>query len=145
MGCNVSFFCLAFIILFIQPRFGFGRPIINQETLEMISDGIQEQKESDNLIHLKQKLVLENTCTEAYGFLPCSNTVLGNVFLVLVYGYLMFMAAKLMSCGSEILLQVLGPGLVGGLFLPVLSSLPDAAIVLGKLLFASWNFSRVCD
>ncbi|KAK4255573.1 hypothetical protein QN277_008559 [Acacia crassicarpa] len=103
----------------------------------MVSDGVQDRKESSNLIRLNQKLVSEDTCTEAYGFLPCTTTVLGNVFLVLVYGYLMFMAAKLMSRGSEILLQILGPGIIGGLFLPVLSSLPDAAIILASGLSGS--------
>ncbi|XP_028807819.1 sodium/calcium exchanger NCL-like [Neltuma alba] len=135
MGWKISFICL--VILLILPRFIFGRPIINQEALEVVSDGVQDQKESTNLIYLKQKLVSADTCTEPYGFLPCTNTVLGNVFLVLVYSYLMFMVAKLMSCGSEVLLQILGPGLVGGLFLPVLSSLPDAAIILASGLSGS--------
>jgi hypothetical protein len=49
-----------------------------------------------------------------------------------VYSYLMFLGAKLLSEGSEILLKILGPGIIGGLFLPVLSSLPDATIILGK-------------
>jgi ABC-type spermidine/putrescine transport system permease subunit II len=44
----------------------------------------------------------------------------------------MFLGAKLLSDGSEILLEILGPGIIGGFFLPVLSSLPDATIILGK-------------
>lgn len=49
---------------------------------------------------------------------------------MLVYGYLMYSAAKWLSSGSEILLEILGPGIVGGLFLPVLTSLPDAMLIL---------------
>lgn len=135
MGCKITFLCL--IVLFILPSFSLGRPIINQGTLELISDGVQVQKESRNLVHLNQKLISADTCTEAYESLPCTTAVLGNVFLVLVYGYLMLMAAKFMSCGSEILLQIVGPGLVGGLFLPVLSSIPDAAIILASGLSGS--------
>ncbi|PKI42579.1 hypothetical protein CRG98_037024 [Punica granatum] len=76
--------------------------------------------------------LLDVSCDETYGFLPCTSTILGNVFLILVYGYMMFVSAKLLSDGSEILLQVLGPGIIGGLFLPILSSLPDAAIILAS-------------
>lgn len=81
------------------------------------------------------RLVSSDDCDQTYGFLPCTTTVWGNVFLILVYGYLMFVAAKQLSNGSEILLQILGPGIIGGLFLPILSSLPDATIILGKLGF----------
>lgn len=100
----------------------------------MVSDGVRDHGEP-SLIYLN-RLSSTDTCTEAYGFLPCTTNVLGNVFLIVVYGYLMFLAAKSLSAGSEILLQILGPGIVGGLFLPVLSSLPDATIILGKLLFS---------
>lgn len=80
-------------------------------------------------------LVSSDDCDQTYGFLPCTSTVWGNVFLILAYGYLMFLSAKLLSDGSEILLQIVGPGIIGGLFLPVLSSLPDATIILGKLVY----------
>lgn len=45
-------------------------------------------------------------CEETYGVLPCSESVGGNVFLLLGYGYLLFIAAKLISEGSELLLEV---------------------------------------
>ncbi|KAI4333868.1 hypothetical protein L6164_018623 [Bauhinia variegata] len=35
--------------------------------------------------------------------------------LIFVYGYLMFLAAKSLSAGREILLQILGPGVIGHL------------------------------
>ncbi|MFS7980386.1 putative EF-hand domain, sodium/calcium exchanger membrane region, EF-hand domain pair [Helianthus anomalus] len=69
-------------------------------------------------------------CEQTYGFLPCNTTVLGNLFLVLVYGYLMFLAATFLSSGSELMLEILGPGIVGGLFLPILGALPDAMLIL---------------
>ena len=73
----------------------------------------------------------EESCEESYGFLPCTTSVLGNLFLIIVYGYLMFLAAKYLSTGSELLLEILGPGIVGGLFLPALGALPDAMLILG--------------
>ena len=72
-------------------------------------------------------------CEMTYGFLPCTGTALGNLFLVLAYGFLMFKAATHLSAGSELLLQILGPGVVGGLFLPILGALPDAMLILGPL------------
>ncbi|KAJ6301733.1 hypothetical protein OIU77_015947 [Salix suchowensis] len=80
--------------------------------------------------HLALKSSAEETCEQTYGFLPCTTTVIGNLFLILVYGYLMFFAATYLSSGSELLLQILGPGIVGGLFLPVLGALPDALLIL---------------
>ncbi|KAJ7948715.1 Calcium-binding EF-hand [Quillaja saponaria] len=61
---------------------------------------------------------------------PARLTVLGNLFLILIYGYLMFLAATFLSNGSELLLEILGPGIVGGLFLPILGALPDAMLIL---------------
>ncbi|MQM20107.1 hypothetical protein Taro_053121 [Colocasia esculenta] len=72
----------------------------------------------------------EEACEQTYGVLPCTNTAVGNLFLLLVYGYLMFLGATLLSNGSEMLLEVLGPGIVGGLFLPMLGALPDAILIL---------------
>nr|CAB3449460.1 unnamed protein product [Digitaria exilis] len=69
-------------------------------------------------------------CEMTYGFLPCTDTVAGNLFLVLAYGFLMFKAATYLSAGSELLLEILGPGIVGGLFLPILGALPDAMLIL---------------
>lgn len=50
--------------------------------------------------------------------------------MIIVYGYLMYVAATYLSNGSELLLEILGPGVVGGLFLPILGALPDAMLIL---------------
>jgi Ca2+/Na+ antiporter len=52
------------------------------------------------------------------------------IFLLLTYGYILFRASGFISDGAELLLLVLSPGLVGGLLLPLLGSLPDGLIVL---------------
>jgi hypothetical protein len=82
----------------------------------------------------------EEKCEQSYGFLPCTTTVLGNLFLVLAYGFLMYKAATFLSAGSELLLEIMGPGLVGGLLLPILGALPDALLVLGELVFRFVSF-----
>ncbi|KAK9078214.1 hypothetical protein SSX86_002271 [Deinandra increscens subsp. villosa] len=70
------------------------------------------------------------SCEQTYGFMPCTTTAPGNLFLILVYGYLMFLSATYLSAGSELMLEILGPGIVGGLFLPILGALPDAMLIL---------------
>jgi len=52
------------------------------------------------------------------------------LFLVLVYGFILYKSATLIADGSELLACVLDPGLVGGLLLPVMGAVPDCAIVL---------------
>ncbi|WJX73204.1 hypothetical protein P8452_57013 [Trifolium repens] len=95
-------------------------------TRDLISDG-------SNILRLPTDLPLhgeESTCEQTYGFLPCTTTVFGNLFLIIVYGFLMYTAATFLSNGSELLLEILGPGIVGGLFLPILGALPDAMLIL---------------
>ena len=58
----------------------------------------------------------------------------------------MYLAATYLSNGSELLLEILGPGIIGGLFLPILGALPDAMLILGnfKALFFPWNILLCC-
>ncbi|KAK4741731.1 hypothetical protein SAY87_025319 [Trapa incisa] len=114
-----------------------SRPIIlTNSSSSLVYDGLTDVRHPSSGFILSG-LFSSESCDETYGFLPCTSTVLGNVFLILVYSYLMFLSAKLLSDGSEILLEVLGPGIIGGLFLPILSSLPDAAIILASGLSGS--------
>eukprot|EP00899_Mesostigma_viride_P029738 jgi/Mesvir1/994/Mv17534-RA.1 len=68
-------------------------------------------------------------CEEPYGLLPCSTSVGGSFFLMVAFGYILFMSAQMISEGSELLLEVLDPGLIGGLLLPLLGAFPDAALI----------------
>ncbi|KAK9265344.1 hypothetical protein L1049_027213 [Liquidambar formosana] len=94
----------------------------------LISDGVHEYPQYSSPFLLR--FSASDSCDQTYGFLPCTTTVLGNIFLILVYGYLMYLAATFLSGGSELLLQTLGPGIIGGLFLPILGALPDALLIL---------------
>ncbi|KAK8503590.1 hypothetical protein V6N13_009808 [Hibiscus sabdariffa] len=108
-----------------NARFITGR----SSPTDLVSDGISTVKNPPYLL-LKPLVSAEETCEQTYGFLPCTTTAIGNLFLILVYGYLMFLAATYLSSGSELLLEILGPGIVGGLFLPMLGALPDAMLIL---------------
>ncbi|KAI9086061.1 hypothetical protein K1719_032138 [Acacia pycnantha] len=97
----------------------------------LVSHGIRDSRDSpeDNLLRLSPP-VRKSSCEQTYGFLPCTTSVVGNLFLIIVYGFLMYKAATYLSNGSELLLEILGPGIVGGLFLPILGALPDAMLIL---------------
>jgi hypothetical protein len=46
------------------------------------------------------------SCEESYGFLPCSDSLGGNLALIAAYGYFLLLAAQFISNGSELLLEV---------------------------------------
>jgi hypothetical protein len=71
-------------------------------------------------------------CEEHYGVMPCSTSLGGNAALLAAYGYMLLQAAQLLSDGSELLLTVMSPGIIGGLVLPVLGAFPDALLIAGK-------------
>ncbi|OAE28587.1 hypothetical protein AXG93_2175s1710 [Marchantia polymorpha subsp. ruderalis] len=69
-------------------------------------------------------------CQSGYGFLPCSNIRSGSAFLLLVYGFIMFMAVEFLTKGSQLLLTVLDPGFVAGIVVPILKTLPATFLIL---------------
>ncbi|KAI3466070.1 hypothetical protein Pfo_022733 [Paulownia fortunei] len=115
---------LTFLFFLILCGFTYGRFISDQS--DLISDGIS----ASNVPSFLSLHAAEEACEQTYGFMPCTSTALGNLFLILVYGSLMFLAAKYLTTGSGLLLEILGPGIVGGLFLPILGALPDAMLIL---------------
>ncbi|KAE9456386.1 hypothetical protein C3L33_11712, partial [Rhododendron williamsianum] len=114
-------FLLSLLLLLLCAVVAHGR---------LISDGGLHQP--PELIRLKPSAAA-SSCDQTYGFLPCTTTVLGNLFLILAYGYLMYLGATYLTSGSEMLLEIVGPGIIGGLFLPILGALPDAMLILEGL------------
>ncbi|KAF3326862.1 Sodium/calcium exchanger protein [Carex littledalei] len=99
----------------------------------LVSDGVDGNGESTTpIIRLPRGFIRapEESCEQTYGLLPCTTTGLGNLFLIMAYGFLMYKAATFLSSGSEMLLEIMGPGIIGGLFLPILGALPDAMLIL---------------
>ena len=111
-----------------------GRFLSNRtSSAGLVSDGVHDHRDGLPYLFLPSfsAVSASDSCDQTYGFMPCTTTVVGNLFLILVYGYLMFLSATYLSSGSELLLEILGPGIVGGLFLPILGALPDAMLILG--------------
>uniref|UniRef100_A0A453QPH7 EF-hand domain-containing protein n=1 Tax=Aegilops tauschii subsp. strangulata TaxID=200361 RepID=A0A453QPH7_AEGTS len=93
--------------------------------------------------HIRSSSTAE-TCAQTYSFLPCTTTALGNLFLVLAYGFLNYkVRVTFLTAGSDLLLETIGPGYAGGhghvvtLLLPMLGALPDALLVLASGLSGS--------
>lgn len=127
---SLSLLLFLSISLSLPSTSASARLLPNTTSSDLISDGVPNDNRIQPLIRLYRG---SEVCEETYGFLPCTNTALGNLFLILGYGYLMFLAATYLSSGSELLLEILGPGIVGGLFLPILGALPDAMLILGNI------------
>ena len=61
---------------------------------------------------------------------PCSPDFFGQLVLMAFYGVILAVGAKTISDGSELLMEILDPGIVGGFVLPVLGAVPDAMIII---------------
>ncbi|CAK9156224.1 unnamed protein product, partial [Ilex paraguariensis] len=129
MAPNQSLTFLFFLLILCGLT--YGRLITDgSSSSDLISDGVTGDFRWPQILRLNRFFTSEEACEQTYGLMPCTTSIVGNIFLILVYGYLMFLAATSLSNGSELLLQILGPGLIGGLLLPVLGALPDAMLIL---------------
>ena len=123
-----------FLLILCVPTYGRFLTQYHPLSSDLISDGVHDRDSGGGSYRVLNRLSGESstsTCDQTYGFLPCTTSLMGNLFLMVVYGYLMYLAAKSLSDGSEHLLEILGPGFVGGLVLPILGALPEALLVLG--------------
>uniref|UniRef100_A0A0C9S785 TSA: Wollemia nobilis Ref_Wollemi_Transcript_13884_1970 transcribed RNA sequence n=1 Tax=Wollemia nobilis TaxID=56998 RepID=A0A0C9S785_9CONI len=137
---NLFMFLLFSILIFLQCQPAYSsrqnRFIYQNPSSGLVSDGIdafvlrRPKVFVTELESLKPNVSSESYCEQTYGFLPCTKTAIGNLFLLVVYGFFMFKSASLLTDGSEVLLDVLGPGIVGALFLPILGALPDTLLIV---------------
>ncbi|KAL3655975.1 hypothetical protein CASFOL_000371 [Castilleja foliolosa] len=98
----------------------------------LISDGVDEnQFSSNNPISMDSSGEGHlSKCQQMYGFLPCSETVAGHLFLIIVYEYLLFHAESYVDSGGKRVFKILGPGVFGASAFQVIGSLPEALILL---------------
>ncbi|MED6157674.1 hypothetical protein PIB30_025452 [Stylosanthes scabra] len=113
----------------------------------LVSDGVHDpvhhpqHANTTNYLHLKhQQLEVsvvdvlppsEKYCEQMYGFLPCSNKIVGHLFLILVYEYLLFHGESYLAAGGEQIFKILGPGIFGASAFDILGALPESLILLG--------------
>jgi hypothetical protein len=67
------------------------------------------------------------------GWQPCSFSIVGNLILVGLYGIVLAYSAKMISDGSELLLDLGFPAaIIGGVVLPLLGAVPDSAMIIAS-------------
>uniref|UniRef100_A0A7N2MAW6 Sodium/calcium exchanger membrane region domain-containing protein n=1 Tax=Quercus lobata TaxID=97700 RepID=A0A7N2MAW6_QUELO len=118
---------LSIVILEVHGR----RSLRYKSSDELVSDGVHQADESSSLLLLKGMDSGEE-CEQLYGFLPCSNSMFGHIFLIVVYEYLLFKGESLVAAGGEQIFKILGPGIFGASAFHVLGALPESLILLAS-------------
>ncbi|XP_050370542.1 sodium/calcium exchanger NCL-like [Argentina anserina] len=75
------------------------------------------------------------TCEQLYGFLPCSDSIYGHVFLMAVYEYLLFQGESYLAAGGKQIFKILGPGVFGASAFHILGALPESLLLLASGFF----------
>ncbi|CAI9286516.1 unnamed protein product [Lactuca saligna] len=106
---------------------------------ELLSDKTDHDptpEKRTSLLHLNGVDSHEERCEQMYGFLPCSETLLGHLFLIVVYEYLLYHGESYVASGGKRIFKILGPGIFGASAFHVLGFLPESLILLVSGL---WN------
>ncbi|XP_011083284.1 uncharacterized protein LOC105165819 [Sesamum indicum] len=141
------------LVLLLVLFFASGaicRPLTNSSP-GLVSDGVEEENRFSSYNTIGFKGIIgnsgssrEETCEQMYGFLPCSKTIPGHLFLILVYEYLLFHAESYVASGGERIFKILGPGVFGASAFQVIGSLPEALILLASGLSSSDEIAQEC-
>ncbi|OAE20184.1 hypothetical protein AXG93_4472s1080 [Marchantia polymorpha subsp. ruderalis] len=122
-----------------------GFPFQNDDFISSENSALHAEGEKPYIIMSHSKLDTLNVyppsskgndpgdCDHSYGFFPCSTARSGSTLLLLIYGFILFFAADLLSKGSTLLLTKLRPGLIGGILIPVVRTLPATFIIIALL------------
>ncbi|KAE8723015.1 RNA helicase family protein isoform 1 [Hibiscus syriacus] len=95
----------------------------------LVSDGMDRTTESSVFeLHLHRTTTV--TCEPTYGFLPCTTKPWGQLFLLVVYEYLLSPSKHFISSGSNIFFQMFGTGIFGASLFNVLGIFPQVILVL---------------
>lgn len=128
-------FSTTFILLVAAALHAEGRALRMNAT-DLVSDGVHNYVQPENsYLYLKgsDDDSEKKYCEQMYGFLPCSSNILGHLFLILVYEYLLFHGESYLAAGGEQVFKILGPGIFGASVFDILGALPESLILLGML------------
>ncbi|KAI3497149.1 hypothetical protein L1887_39549 [Cichorium endivia] len=98
---------------------------------EKVSDGLHNREDKHEPSFLRFVSSSEETCEQMYGFLPCSSTLAGYLFLIVVYEYLLYHGESYAG-GDGRIFGVLGNNFFGASVFQLLDSLPDSLILLAS-------------
>ncbi|XWS12559.1 hypothetical protein CRYUN_Cryun37aG0100100 [Craigia yunnanensis] len=119
-------FTIAILLLILTINYGSSRSI--KEKSSLISDGMDQTNKSSLLeLGLPTTTV---TCEPTYGFLPCTTMLWGQLFLLVVYEYLLSLSEQFISSGSNLFFQMFGTGIFGASLFHILGIFPQIILVL---------------
>ncbi|KAI3774956.1 hypothetical protein L1987_49521 [Smallanthus sonchifolius] len=123
-------FYASFLLIVLSAKVT-GR-LLHHSNSELISDDTNEPtpEKGSSFLHLKEIDFPKEHCEQMYGFLPCSETLLGHLFLIVVYEYLLYHGESYVASGGKRIFKILGPGIFGASAFHVLGFLPESFILL---------------
>ncbi|KAI7980814.1 Sodium/calcium exchanger NCL2 [Camellia lanceoleosa] len=105
-------------------------------TENLISDGAADYRSKSPIVELNLTATTV-TCEPIYGFLPCTTELWGELFLIVVYEYLLSLSDQYVAAGSELFFNMIGPGIFGASVFQVLGTIPVTVLMLVSGLVAS--------
>lgn len=124
-------FTVAILVLILTINYGSGSRSIKEKS-SPVSDGMDQTSKS-SVLELDLPITTTVTCEPIYGFLPCTTTLWGQLFLLVVYEYLLSLSEEFISSGSNLFFQMFGTGIFGASLFHILGIIPQVMLVLGKL------------
>ncbi|KAE9617022.1 hypothetical protein Lal_00034549 [Lupinus albus] len=121
-----------FILIIVLIAVQVESRVFGISSSELVNDGADgdDVKNESSYLYLKGSEPSEKYCEQMYGFLPCSTNILGHLFLILVYEYLLFHGESYLAAGGEQVFKILGPGIFGSSAFDILGALPESLILL---------------
>ncbi|KAL4580393.1 hypothetical protein LXL04_016584 [Taraxacum kok-saghyz] len=126
--------CFSAFFLCFLVRSTRGRYLQYHGGRKQVSDGVHnhvEEHQPLSILRLKGDDGSEKYCEQMYGFLPCSTTLPGHLFLIVVYEYLLYHGESYAG-GDGRIFGVLGNNFFGSSVFQLLDSLPDSLILLAS-------------
>ncbi|XP_021293888.1 sodium/calcium exchanger NCL1-like [Herrania umbratica] len=121
-------FTVAILVLILTINYGSGSRSIKEES-SLLSDGMDQTGKS-SVLELDLPTTTTVTCEPIYGFLPCTTTLWGQLFLLVVYEYLLSLSEEFISSGSNLFFQMFGTGIFGASLFHILGMIPQIMLVL---------------
>ncbi|KAK1557099.1 hypothetical protein Q3G72_017912 [Acer saccharum] len=122
---------LVFLLVLLMIYHGSSRSSSSSSHSNLVSDGMVQATIKSPIQELDDDLGATSvTCEPIYGFLPCTTELWGQLFLVVVYEYLLSLSEQYISSGSNLFFEMFGTGIFGASLFHVLSIFPQLILVL---------------
>ncbi|KAJ0082837.1 hypothetical protein Patl1_10584 [Pistacia atlantica] len=119
----------ALFMFLLLPMIYYGSSRSIKQNLNLLSDGMNRTTHESQVLELI-KLGTTVTCEPVYSFLPCSSTVWGQLFMLVVYEFLLSLSQQIIQSGSNLFFQMFGTGIFGASLFNVLGMFPQIILVI---------------